>query len=186
MPRKKKTNGDNPIGIGLTTKQMKRKKPISNTYLLDIEPITDNQKKLFDSYFFLDSMLWALINDAQIATPNSILASTGPTSEAIEDFFVHLDELKVFDNWLAIAGAQALVQQLVIIQKLDFEHVTENQMLFGLVQGMIANIVYFFLSQQIQLGNEGLFATVVIAKIENLRDCKIDKNCKNCKSCKKV
>ena len=50
MPRKKKTNGDNPIGIGLTTKQMKRKKPISNTYLLDIEPITENQKKLFDSY----------------------------------------------------------------------------------------------------------------------------------------
>ena len=50
MPRKKKTNGDNPIGIGLTTKQMKRKKPISNTYLLDIEPITDNQKKFFDSY----------------------------------------------------------------------------------------------------------------------------------------
>jgi phosphate starvation-inducible PhoH-like protein len=50
MPRKKKTNGDQPIGIGLTTKQMKRKKPISNTYLLDIESITDNQKKLFDSY----------------------------------------------------------------------------------------------------------------------------------------
>ena len=50
MPRKKKTSGDNPIGIGLTTKQMKRKKPISNTYLLDIEPITDNQKKFFDSY----------------------------------------------------------------------------------------------------------------------------------------
>ena len=50
MPRKKKTNGDQPIGIGLTTKQMKRKKPIGNTYLLDIEPITDNQKSLFDSY----------------------------------------------------------------------------------------------------------------------------------------
>ena len=50
MPRRKKTNGEQPIGIGLTTKQMKRKKPISNTYLLDIEPITDNQKKLFDSY----------------------------------------------------------------------------------------------------------------------------------------
>ena len=50
MPRKKKTNGDQPIGIGLTTKQMKRKKPIGNTYLLDIEHITDNQKKLFDSY----------------------------------------------------------------------------------------------------------------------------------------
>ena len=50
MPRKKKTNGDQPIGIGLTTKQMKRKKPIGNSYLLEIEPITDNQKKLFDSY----------------------------------------------------------------------------------------------------------------------------------------
>ena len=29
---------------------MKRKKPIGNTYLLDIEPITNNQKRLFDSY----------------------------------------------------------------------------------------------------------------------------------------
>ena len=44
MPRKKKTNGDQPIGIGLTTKQMKRKKPIGNTYLLDIEPITTIKK----------------------------------------------------------------------------------------------------------------------------------------------
>mgnify|MGYP001390194369 FL=1 len=50
MPRKKKTNGEQPIGIGYTSKQMKRKKPISNTYLIDIEPITDNQKKLFESY----------------------------------------------------------------------------------------------------------------------------------------
>ena len=50
MPRKKKTNGEQPIGIGLTTKQMKRKKPNGNAYLLDIEPITDNQKRLFDSY----------------------------------------------------------------------------------------------------------------------------------------
>ena len=50
MPRKKKTNGDDPIGIGLTTKQMKRKKPISTTYLLDIEPITENQKRFFESY----------------------------------------------------------------------------------------------------------------------------------------
>ena len=50
MPRKKKTNGDQPIGIGLTTKQIKRKKPINTNYLLDIEPITDNQKRLFESY----------------------------------------------------------------------------------------------------------------------------------------
>ena len=50
MPRKKKTNGEQPIGIGLTTKQLKRKKPISATYLLDIEPITENQKRLYESY----------------------------------------------------------------------------------------------------------------------------------------
>ena len=50
MPRKKKTDGDQPIGVGLTTRQAKRKKPINTNYLLDIEPITDNQKKLFDFY----------------------------------------------------------------------------------------------------------------------------------------
>ena len=48
MPRKKKV--EQPIGVGLTTKQMKRKKPLSADYLVNIEPITDNQKKLFDSY----------------------------------------------------------------------------------------------------------------------------------------
>ena len=48
MPRKKKA--EQPIGVGLTTKQMKRKKPLSAGYLLDIEPITDNQKVLFESY----------------------------------------------------------------------------------------------------------------------------------------
>ncbi len=50
MPRKKKSSGDQPIGIGLTTKQIKRKKPINTNYLLDIEAITDNQKRLFESY----------------------------------------------------------------------------------------------------------------------------------------
>ena len=48
MPRKKKT--EQPIGVGLTTKQMKRKKPLGAGYLLGVEPITDNQKVLFDSY----------------------------------------------------------------------------------------------------------------------------------------
>ena len=50
MPRKKKASGDQPIGIGLTTKQIKRKKPINTNYLLDIEAITDNQKRVFESY----------------------------------------------------------------------------------------------------------------------------------------
>ena len=48
MPRKKKT--EQPIGVGLTTKQMKRKKPLSASYLVDVEPITENQKILFKSY----------------------------------------------------------------------------------------------------------------------------------------
>ena len=48
MPRKKKV--EQPIGVGLTTKQRRRKKPLSAGYLLDIEPITDNQRILFESY----------------------------------------------------------------------------------------------------------------------------------------
>ena len=48
MPRKKKT--DQPIGVGMTAKQMKRKKPINNDFLRDIEPLTLNQKTLFESY----------------------------------------------------------------------------------------------------------------------------------------
>jgi phosphate starvation-inducible protein PhoH len=50
MPRKKKSDGEQPIGVGLTTRQIKRKKPINTNYLLNIEPITDNQKRFFDSY----------------------------------------------------------------------------------------------------------------------------------------
>ena len=49
MPRKKKTD-QQPIGVGLTAKQMKRKKPINVDMLRDIEPLTENQQKLFESY----------------------------------------------------------------------------------------------------------------------------------------
>ena len=48
MPRKKKA--DQPIGVGLTAKQMKRKKPINADMMRDIEPLTDNQKTLFEAY----------------------------------------------------------------------------------------------------------------------------------------
>ena len=41
---------DQPIGVGLTTRQMKRRKPLSFDYLVDIDPLIDNQQKLFDSY----------------------------------------------------------------------------------------------------------------------------------------
>ena len=46
MARKK----DSPIGVGMTAKQMKRKRPINSDLLNKIEPITDNQKILFDNY----------------------------------------------------------------------------------------------------------------------------------------
>ena len=49
MPRKKKTE-QQPIGVGLTAKQMKRKKPINADMLRDIDPLTENQQKLFESY----------------------------------------------------------------------------------------------------------------------------------------
>ena len=48
MPRKKKA--DQPIGVGMTAKQMKRKKPINADMMREIEPLTENQKRLFDSY----------------------------------------------------------------------------------------------------------------------------------------
>ena len=48
--RKRGSNSEQPIGVGLTAKQMKRKKPLNQGYLIDIEPLSDNQKRLFDSY----------------------------------------------------------------------------------------------------------------------------------------
>ena len=50
MARRKRSSAEQPIGVGLTAKQMKRKKPLSSDYLIDIDPLTDNQKRLFDSY----------------------------------------------------------------------------------------------------------------------------------------
>ena len=48
MPRKKKS--DQPIGVGMTSKQMKRKKPINTDMMRDIEPLTDNQRLLYKAY----------------------------------------------------------------------------------------------------------------------------------------
>ena len=47
MPVKKKTKAP---GQGMTAKQMKRRKPISQDYMLPIEPLTDNQKVMFDAW----------------------------------------------------------------------------------------------------------------------------------------
>ena len=48
MPRKKKS--DQPIGVGMTAKQMKRKKPINTDMMRDIEPLTENQRLLYNAY----------------------------------------------------------------------------------------------------------------------------------------
>jgi len=47
MPRKRKSE---PVGAGLTAKQMRRKKPINTDFLVDIQPLTDNQNILFKDY----------------------------------------------------------------------------------------------------------------------------------------
>ena len=49
MARRKRTN-DQQNDVGLPTRQAKKKKALGNEYLLDIEPLTDNQRKLFDAY----------------------------------------------------------------------------------------------------------------------------------------
>ena len=50
MPARKNRKSSNPIGVGLTAKQMRRKKPIGSDFITKVEPITDNQKLLFEEY----------------------------------------------------------------------------------------------------------------------------------------
>ena len=49
MQRKRKTDSQ-PIGVGMTAKQMRRKKPINADFLRDIEPLTENQEELYRCY----------------------------------------------------------------------------------------------------------------------------------------
>ncbi len=52
MPAKKRNgNGNSQSGIGsMSNKQLKRKKPINTDMMVDIKPLTDSQKKVFDAY----------------------------------------------------------------------------------------------------------------------------------------
>lgn len=50
MARRKRASAEQPIGVGFTAKQMKRKKPLNQEYLVDIDPLSENQKQLFNSY----------------------------------------------------------------------------------------------------------------------------------------
>ena len=49
MARRRRAE-DQPIGVGMTAKQMKRKKPIGADLMREIEPLTDNQKLLYEAY----------------------------------------------------------------------------------------------------------------------------------------
>ena len=50
MPVKRKSNHQKAPGQGMTLKQKKRRKPISEDYMIPVEPITDNQKRFFDAW----------------------------------------------------------------------------------------------------------------------------------------
>jgi predicted ribonuclease YlaK len=49
MARRKRTTQDNQTG-GMTARQMRKRKPINSELLLTIDPITENQKILFEYY----------------------------------------------------------------------------------------------------------------------------------------
>ena len=49
MARQRKTTNGN-IGVGMSAKQMRRKKPINTDSMVDISPLTDNQKLFFEEY----------------------------------------------------------------------------------------------------------------------------------------
>ena len=65
MPRKKRTS-DQPIGVGLTAKQFKRKKPVNADYLIDVEPLTDNQKNYLNPINI--SILLLMVLQVQVKT----------------------------------------------------------------------------------------------------------------------
>jgi len=50
MPRKKKTSDPIGVGLSMSAKQMKRKKPLNSDLMREIEPLTENQRILFESY----------------------------------------------------------------------------------------------------------------------------------------
>jgi len=50
MPRKKKTTDPIGVGLSMSAKHMKRKKPINTDLMRDIEPLTQNQQILFNAY----------------------------------------------------------------------------------------------------------------------------------------
>ncbi len=102
MPRKKRANGDQPIGVGFTAKQLKKKKPVSSEYLINIEPLTDNQKRLFESYQ----------NNKQIVSYGA--AGTGKT------FITLFNALKDVLNENSVYEKIYIVRSLVATREIGF------------------------------------------------------------------
>jgi len=51
MARSRRKGSEQPIGVGMTTRAMrKNKKAVNSDLLLDIDPLTENQERLFGSY----------------------------------------------------------------------------------------------------------------------------------------
>ena len=50
MTRKRRTKEDQTVGVGMTAKQRRRKKPINAELMREIEPLTDNQENLYRCY----------------------------------------------------------------------------------------------------------------------------------------
>ena len=50
MTRKRRTKEDQLVGVGMTAKQRRRKKPINSDLMREIEPLTDNQENLYRCY----------------------------------------------------------------------------------------------------------------------------------------
>ena len=50
MARKRRTKEDQTVGVGMTAKQRRRKKPINADLMREIEPLTDNQENLYRCY----------------------------------------------------------------------------------------------------------------------------------------
>ena len=50
MARKRRTKEDQAVGVGMTAKQRRRKKPINADLMREIEPLTDNQENLYRCY----------------------------------------------------------------------------------------------------------------------------------------
>ena len=48
--RKRNTSSANPVRPGMSSKQMKRKKPIDSSYMVPIKPLTENQTVAFEQY----------------------------------------------------------------------------------------------------------------------------------------